>query len=121
MSGASQATTSGNSLSERCFYTFLKIDGIELICLDEFWVNDRNQNAYSWSVKGTSGYVVSNIDAFSTSFWISYSKSVIYGLMGCKLATTQHFFMQFLKNLKHVLENMFKKSWSQYCVVLDKV
>ena len=56
----------------------------ELIYIDEFSVNERNFNNYSWWEKGKQEYVDYLMDNFSMTFILAISEQRFYGTMGNK-------------------------------------
>ena len=73
--------------------------GFELIYLDEFSVNSRNNNYYNWSPIGSKSYITSDLQPFSMSFIIAFSRERVYGIMGSKSAVNSEVFLKFLKSL----------------------
>ena len=91
----------------------------ELIYIDEFTQNSRENRFYSWTRKGSKGFIEFEEDQFSMSFIIAFSWLKFYGVFGKAKITDSLSFIWFLENLiesrMKLTEVIPEKSW----IILD--
>ena len=71
----------------------------ELIYWDKFSVNSRNNNYYNWSPIGSKIYITSDLQPFSMSFIIAFTRERVNGVMGRKSTVNLEVLLKFLKSL----------------------
>ena len=81
--------------------------GYELMYIDEFSINFRHNTAYGWAPLGVKGYLDVNVETFSMSFMVGFSKQRFYGIVGTSTTNNSASFLRFVMNaFKHRLKTL---------------
>ena len=93
--------------------------GYELMFIDEFSINFRHNTTYGWAPVGVKGYLDVNIESFSMSFMVGFSKQRFYGIVGTSTSNNSASFLRFVKNTFEHRSKSLKLKDRRFIIIWD--
>ena len=93
--------------------------GVELIWIDEFSLQSRNNSLYGWWRKGYDRWVRSYPSSFSMSFVVAFSSSKFYGIIGTSDSFNSIMFGYFINELVRIIQNDMDRDLRDWMLVMD--
>ena len=97
----------------------LEWKGIELIYIDEFSFNSRQNKFYNWSERGKKAFIETDIRSFTMSFMLGFSKKYFYGIMGTTGTGDSLMFINFINDLVLTRSEILNNNDSNFVLVMD--
>ena len=93
--------------------------GVELIWIDEFSLQARNNNLYGWWRKGNDRWVKIYPSSFSMSFVVAFSSRKFYGIIGTSETFNSIMFGYFINELVRIIKSEMDLDSRDWMLVMD--